>query len=74
MIDLDAIAAEEEEKIPGPGVKCWLCSIPERDWVEKARREGRTLPVIAAVLVRQGYDKDRVGIHRLSNHLKRHVR
>lgn len=72
--DLNAIANEEAAKQHGPGVQCWVCSIPEREWIEKARREGRTLPVIAATLVRVGHPKDKATVHRISNHLLNHVR
>jgi hypothetical protein len=72
MTDLDALADEEATKIPKGGPRCWACSIPEREWLEKAYREGRTLAVIAAVLVRQGHaDATK---HKLKGHLANHVR
>jgi hypothetical protein len=72
--DLDAVADEEATRLPKGGTPCWLCSIPERAWVEKARKEGRTLTVIAAVLVRQGHPKEKATQGRIGGHLRNHVR
>jgi hypothetical protein len=71
--DLDALADVEASKIKR-GPPCWICSIPEREWVEKAKKEGRSLTVIAAVLVRQGHPKDMATRARLEHHLANHVR
>lgn len=72
-LDLDAIADEEAVKRKG-GQPCWICSIPERAWVEKARKEGRTLTVIAAVLIRQGHSEEIATTHRIKGHMANHVR
>ena len=69
MIDLDALADEETAKTAKP---CWVCSIPEREWVDKALREGRSMPVIAAVLVKAGHAD--ATHHRVKNHKAKHVR
>lgn len=73
MTDLDAMADEEAPKHKS-GVPCWACSIPERAWVEKARKEGRTLTVIAAVLIRNGHPPEHATTSRLGQHLRNHVR
>jgi len=73
MTDLDALANEEAAKIKR-ATACWACAIPERDWIEKARKEGRSWTVIAAVLVRQGHPAEMVKRHRLAYHLENHVR
>jgi hypothetical protein len=72
MTDLDALADEEASKATRGGPKCWTCSIPEREWVEKAYREGRTLGVIVSVLVRQGHES--ATVHKVKGHLANHVR
>lgn len=71
MIDLDAIAAEELAKRTPP-VPCWLCGLPEREWVEKARTKGLSIPVIIATLERAGVNG--ATRHRISNHMATHVR
>jgi len=72
-MDLDAMA-DEETKGRHKGPPCWGCSIPERAWVEKARKEGRTLSVIAAVLIRNGHSPDEATTSRIGQHLRNHVR
>lgn len=72
-MDLDAIAAEEEARLR-PVHQCWVCSIPERAWVEKAKKEGRSVPVIVAVLIRQGHSEDLATEYRIKAHLAKHVR
>lgn len=73
MTDLDAIADEEASKRK-TGTPCWVCSIPEREWVEKAKKEGRSVAVIAAVLVRQGHPETMATRSRITNHCASHVR
>jgi hypothetical protein len=74
LTDLDALADEEAERIPKGGPRCWVCSIPERAWIEKAGKEGRSLAVIVAVLVRQGHPPEIATKHRVKGHLANHVR
>lgn len=73
MPTLDALADEEAERIPKGGPPCWVCSIPERAWVD-AQKGKRTMAVIAAVLVRQGHSPELATKHRLKGHLANHVR
>ena len=72
MTDLDAIANEEASKRK-PGVACWVCSIPERAWVD-AQKGRRTVPVIVATLIRQGHPESMATRHRIQNHWTNHVR
>lgn len=72
MTDLDAIAAEEEAKL-NPPPQCFLCSIPEREWVDKAKG-GRSMSVIRAVLIRQGHPADLLTDYRMKKHMSEHVR
>lgn len=75
-MDLDAIAAEEEALRKKAGPRCWMCSLPKRDreWAEKARRDGRSTPVIAATLVRAGHPKNEATRARIENHLNNHTK
>lgn len=68
VIDLDALADEEAARLRPPH-QCWVCSIQEREWVEKARREGRSIPVIQAVLIKQGHPQELATIYRIKTHL-----
>jgi hypothetical protein len=67
VIDLDAMADAEVAKLKRP---CWICSIPEREWVDKAIKDGRSAPVIAAVLIKQGHAD--ATVHRVKGHRARH--
>lgn len=71
--NLDALADEEAARLH-PAPTCWVCSIPERVWVEKAKREGRSVPVIVAVLIRQGHPEEFATEYRIKSHLAKHVR
>lgn len=73
MIDLDALADEEAAKI-NPPHPCWVCSIPERAWVDKAKKDGRSVRVITAVLVKQGHSPEMATKHRVGTHLANCVR
>lgn len=66
---LDALADEETQRKARP---CWVCSLPEREWVDKAIKEGRSMTVIAAVLVRQGHAE--ATEHRIKTHKYKHDR
>jgi len=69
VIDLDALADEEAAKSKRP---CWVCSIPEREWVDSALAAGRSMPVIAAVLVRAGHTD--ATFHKIKTHKSKHAR
>lgn len=70
-MDLDAIHAEESSRSRRGGPMCWVCVLPEREWLEQKRREGTTYPVLLSVLLRAGHPD--ATIHRLRGHFQNHV-
>lgn len=66
LMDLDAIAAEEVAKNPRGGPKCWVCSFPKREWLERKRAEGLSYPVLARILVKAGYSE--ATFHKVKGH------
>jgi len=56
------------------GSSCWVCILKERAWVEKARREGRLVPVIRETLVQVcGYPPEQVTRNKLTHHFQNHM-
>lgn len=72
-LDLDAIADEETSKRKRSGPTCWACSLPQdvREWIVRARKEGRTYPVIIGTLHRAGLKE--ASKSRLLHHLTEHA-
>ena len=73
MTDLDALADEEATRIGKSGPRCWVCFIPEREWVD-AQKGKRSVTVIVATLIRAGHPAQMATKSRLRNHLREHVR
>lgn len=71
MIDLDALADEEAAKNARP---CWVCVLPDRErlWVAEALKAGRSMSIIAKVLVKAGHAG--ASEHRIKSHKYKHAK
>jgi hypothetical protein len=69
---LDAFADSLPARQNGP--VCWACALKERAWVEKARRDGRTISTIRATLIKVcGYPPEQVTKNKLAHHFSNHM-
>jgi hypothetical protein len=69
--DFQAFVAEDVS--PRPGMKCWLCHIPERPLVEREMANGRK-PTFLVRWLEKRYPDLSISPQRLTNHWNRHVR
>jgi hypothetical protein len=70
MVDISPADYARQHPVRTGGRECWLCQIPQRELMDKARREdGLSLDQIRGYLIDVlGYSPDLATVHRVKGH------